>query len=107
VNRSRLWLFVILIYVGLDLCLPEMPGAFIFDSDGWIESVDVAPTRLTGKLVSVPPLVMAAPQVSQQQLRDLVPRLPSRNQAPPPGHVMTRRLPRTACALPLPSEDPH
>ena len=96
-----------MVYVGLDLCLPEMPGAFVFDASGSVESVSVPRTRLTGDVVMLPPVVTASAQVSQPQPRDLALRLPSRNQASPPGHVMTRRLPRTACALPLPSEDPH
>jgi hypothetical protein len=36
---------VILIYVGLDLCLPDMPGAFVFDPAGSVESIAVARGR--------------------------------------------------------------
>jgi hypothetical protein len=106
VKRRRLWLFAILVYVGLDLCLPAMPGAFVFDPDGSVESVDVARARVTSKLGLLPPLAIASLQ-SPPQLRDFTPSLPSNNPAPPPGHFMTRYLPRATCAPPPPSEDLH
>jgi hypothetical protein len=106
VKRRRLWLFAILVYIGLDLCLPAMPGAFVFDADGSVESVDVARARVTSKLAVLPPLAMASLQ-SLQQLCDFTPSLPSKNQAAPPGHLMTRYLPRATCAPPPPSEDLH
>lgn len=107
VKRRRLWLFAILVYVGLDLCLPDMPGAFMFDPDGSVESVDVARTRLTSGVVILLLLVTALLQSSQRQLRDFLHRSPSSNRAAPPVHFMTRYLPRATCAPPPSSEDPH
>lgn len=103
----RLWLLVIVVYLGLDLCLPEMPGAFMFDADGSIESVNVARTRLTGRPVVLPPLATGSLHLLQPALHDLAHRLPSTNRPARPRYVLTRYLPRTICALPHPSEDLH
>jgi hypothetical protein len=107
VKPRRPWLLAIVVYVGLDLCQPDMPGAFVFDVDDSVESADVARARLTGKLVVLPPLATASWQLSQQSLRDFAHRLPPTNQATPPGHFMTRYLPRAACAPSSSSEDLH
>lgn len=104
--KRRLCLFAILVYVGLDLCLPAMPGAFAFDADGSVESVDIARARVTSGLVVLPPLAMTS-LPSPAQLLDCTPSLPSRSAAAPPRHFMTRYLPRATCASPSPSEDLH
>jgi hypothetical protein len=39
VNARRSTLCAILIYVALDLSLPMMPGAFVFEADASVESV--------------------------------------------------------------------
>ena len=101
----RLWLLAIMVYVGLDLCLPEMPGAFMFDADGSVESVDVARTRLTPRPVVLPLLATASLHLLQPAPYDLAHRLPSMLQPVRPRYVLTRCLPRAICAPPHPSED--
>jgi len=54
VNCRRGLLLVILIYFTLDLSLPEMPGAFVFDPAGSVDGIDVARGRLTTKIVVLP-----------------------------------------------------
>jgi hypothetical protein len=39
VNARRSTLCAILVYVALDLSLPMMPGAFVFEADASVESV--------------------------------------------------------------------
>jgi hypothetical protein len=39
VRQGRALLLAILVYVSLDLCLPMLPGAFVFDADASVESI--------------------------------------------------------------------
>jgi hypothetical protein len=50
--RRRL-LFAVLVYVALDLCLPSMPGAFVFDAGSCVESVRPGRTLDAAGLVTV------------------------------------------------------
>lgn len=53
-QRRRFLLAALLIYVGLDLALPAMPGAFVFDAGDSVESLDVGRARLSARLVTLP-----------------------------------------------------
>jgi hypothetical protein len=108
VKRWQPLLFAILVYVGLDLCLPDMPGAFVFDPGGSVESVEVARTRLTGRIAVLPPSPpMDSSRLSQGQPRDPEHRLPPRSEIPSRQTLMTRYLPRATWAPPPSSEDSH
>jgi len=52
VSRRRAFLVAILVYVTLDLSLPTMPGAFVFEPDDSVESIGGG--RLVAKIVVVP-----------------------------------------------------
>lgn len=98
---------VVLVYVGLDLCLPHMPGAFEFDPAGTVDSVDSARGRLAAG-----PVVLAArsgesslfPPQPPTRLSDGQPRNP---EAVAPWRPAVTRLPRATVAPSPPSEDPH
>jgi hypothetical protein len=106
VNRRRLLLVVVLVYLGLDLCLADMPGAFVFDADGSVDSISLVRARPDARVVAIP-----APSPESLLLRP-----PVRNDVRPrPASSAGRRgprvasacLPRAACASLSPSEDPH
>ena len=96
----------ILVYLTLDLSLPAMPGAFVFDADDSAEGTRVVRGRLVVEVVALPILnagsfVLASPHVDLRQrlspLSDVV-RL---------ARSAAQCLPRSVCALSSPSEDPH
>jgi hypothetical protein len=105
VKRWRSLSCVILVYVGLDLCLPDMPGAFVFDPDGSVESVAVARARLSGRIAVLPSPPADFLRLSEPDDPEL--RLPSRTEIRPPQPVMTSYLPRATSAPPPSSEDSH
>jgi hypothetical protein len=107
VKRRRLWLFAILVYLGLDLCLPDMPGAFMFDPDGSIRSMDVVRARPAGGITLLPPPPVDSRGPSREQPVDLERRLPTNDDVGAPAPRMTSHRPRAACAAPAPPEDPH
>ena len=104
-------LLAVLVYVALDLSLPAMPGAFVFDAAGSVESAQGGRARGAGALVTAPP---STGQTSATQ-----PQVPAR----PPRPLVTsaaagaRELPRLASRPPrgaadsapaaATSEDPH
>jgi hypothetical protein len=106
VQFRRFRLLAILLYVGLDLCLPDMPGAFVFDADGSVQSVEVARSRPTGKIVVLVSPATGCPQSSGPSLRDDDHPRPLRGPAAPRGHRMTSYLPRARCTS-APAEDSH
>jgi hypothetical protein len=106
-RRGRVLLLVILIYVGLDLCLPDMPGAFMFGPAGSVESVEAASGRMISDVVVLPaPASEAflAPKAPQTDLRH---RLPARIEFPLPWRTQLNRVPWATAASPSSSEDPH
>ena len=96
----------LVVYVGLDLYLPAMPGAFVFDSNGSIETVEVARTRPAARIV-----VLAAPSGDACLLPRRAhfagrPRLtPGSDVTTTP--VVTHALPRDSCSASRLSEDSH
>jgi hypothetical protein len=67
VNRRRALLVVILVYVALDLSLPTMPGAFVFDPADSLESIQTARGRTTARVVVLPSPVRHEFLTSQPQ----------------------------------------
>jgi len=105
VNRRAL-LLVVLIYVALDLSLPSMPGAFVFDPDNSAEGTHVARGRLAAEVAVLPTLpgslgVLPSPRI------DLRHRLPPISDVVRLARSASRCLPRAVCAPSSLSEDPH
>jgi hypothetical protein len=66
--KRRGLLSVILIYVALDLSLPAMPGAFVFDAGDSVESTQVNRGRASAEVVVLPtlardPFILSRPRV--------------------------------------------
>jgi hypothetical protein len=106
VKRSRGLLLGILVYVALDLSLPAMPGAFVFEPEDSVESIDVARGRHAAKVVVLPtpPRNSFLPSPSRIDFR---PRRPPRREVALRERPLVNRLPRATCAPPRSSEDPH
>ena len=105
VNRRAL-LLAILVYVALDLSLPAMPGAFVFEPGDSVEGAQVARGRLAAEVVMLPTLnrssfVLPSPHI------DLRHRMPPINDIVRLARSDARCLPRAVCAAPPLSEDPH
>ena len=104
-NRRAL-LVTILVYVALDLSLPAMPGAFVFESGDSVEGTQVARGRLAAEVVTLPTL-------SRSSFVLPSPRIELRHRMPPTNDIVrlarsdVRCLPRAVCAAPPLSEDPH
>jgi hypothetical protein len=92
--------------VALDLSLPAMPGAFMFDAAGSVESVDAVGGRSTETIT-----VLATPIrdefVPSQPRSDVGQRPPLNIQVAAPGWARANCLPRANCAPSRPSKDPH
>ena len=100
-NRRTL-LLAILVYVTLDLSLPAMPGAFVFEPGDSVEGTQVARGRLAAEAVMLPSsFVLPAPRI------DLRHRMPPINDIVRLVRSDARCLPRAVCAAPPLSEDPH
>jgi hypothetical protein len=101
--KGRRALLAVVVYVTLDLSLPAMPGAFVFEPADSVESAQRSREHVAGDLRLVPvPLRAAA-----------VPTLPRLEHGPRsdkrPGLAelcAVRRLPRAVLAPAPPSEDP-
>jgi hypothetical protein len=101
-------LVAVLVYVALDLSLPGMPGAFVFDTADSVESAQGGAARRAGALLATPAAAAQTPAMHRQ-----VPVRPPRALVPAAtgDHVLPRlasRLARGAAdAAPAASEDPH
>ena len=99
-------LLAVLIYVTLDLSVPAIPGAFVFES---VDSVEINSGRSgQGKVeISVlPALATDSFGVSQAPV-DLRGRLAAANNVALIGHPIVNRLPRASLDPAQPSEDSH
>jgi hypothetical protein len=101
-----LFVVPILLYVALDLSLPAMPGAFVFDARDSVESTKESRGRGTSDIMG---LVTSAPEpvaVSK-------PRVAVASLSIAPAEAAARRRsvviwrPRTRLDSPPPSLDPH
>ena len=95
----------ILIYVALDLSLPTMPGAFVFETADSVESIGGG--RVVTWAVALPTPAGSSILPSPQLRSDLRHRLPVSREVPRLGCPRACCLPRTTCDPSQPSEDPH
>jgi hypothetical protein len=107
VNRRRLFLVVVLVYLGLDLCLADMPGAFVFDADGSVDSISLVRARPDARVVAVPAPSPAESLPLRPQTGSEVRPRPASTAGRPAPRVASQCLPRAACASSSLSEDPH
>jgi hypothetical protein len=105
VNCRRCALFALLVYVSLDLSLPGMPGAFVFEPTESVESAQMNRWRAIGDVV---PLAAPLPSsfATPPQIDDGDASRPIRHAARSPLDIVSR-LPRASLALASPSDDPH
>jgi hypothetical protein len=99
-------LLAILLYVTLDLSVPAIPGAFVFES---VDSVEISSGR-TGQgkaeISVLPTLARDSFGVSQPPV-DLRDRLAANSNVALLGNPILNRLPRATLDPAPPSEDPH
>jgi len=105
VSRRRAFLVAILVYVTLDLSLPTMPGAFVFEPDDSVESIGGG--RLVAKIVVVPAPGGSSFLPWSQPPGDLRHRLRASRGVRLMGRRLVSWLPRATCAPSPPAEDPH
>jgi hypothetical protein len=98
-------LLAILLYVALDLSLPAMPGAFVFDATDSVESTQTRP-RLSVETVLLPAPVKDA-LVPAPPPRDDRRRLASAARAERERRPVPIRRSRPLHDPAPPSEDPH
>ena len=99
-------LLVILLYVTLDLSVPTIPGAFVFESADSVEINGGRPGQ--GKVeISVLPALARDSFGGSQPPVDLRDRLAAANKVALLGHPILNRLPRATLDPAPPSEDPH
>lgn len=98
---------VVLVYVGLDLALPMMPGAFVFEPAQCFESIGRTRGRLAAEAVVLP-----AP--ANDSLLQIQPADNRRHRLPPRSRIMAvEHRPVVSCQPPAhydaarSSEDPH
>ena len=99
-------LLAILLYVTLDLLVPAIPGAFVFES---ADSLEISSGRAgQGKAeTSALPAPARDSVVVAQPPVDLRDRLATTSKVALLGHPVLNRLPRATLAPAPPSEDPH
>jgi hypothetical protein len=102
---ERTVFLAVLLYVTLDLSLPMMPGAFVFDIEDSVESAQSHRGRLTTEVVPT------SGQDSRQALQPSIDvsdrRCRLRCPAPPQDRSMVQVLPRAALPSGSPDEDPQ
>ena len=101
--RSTL-LVAVLLYVTLDLSLPAMPGAFVFDPGESVESVQHARARAAAEAVMRP--ASAGDDLLAGQVPPAAPDRPASTGPPSPRFHVTRRSGLLGEPAP-PSKDPH
>jgi hypothetical protein len=98
-------LFVaILLYVTLDLSLPAMPGAFVFDAADSVESAGGGRVAARAVILSTS---FATPVPAPPRHCDVVRRLPMSAERPWAGAHRARHRPRASCNWSPSSDDPH
>jgi hypothetical protein len=98
------FLVAVLMYVALDLSLPTMPGAFVFDPDDSVESLQQVRARAGAEAETLPASADTAFGLAP------VPRGAADRLAPTRPGPTRPRLSRRSAALddpPPSSEDPH
>jgi hypothetical protein len=105
--RARWPLLVgLLVYITLDLSLPSMPGAFVFDAEDSVESVQLSRSRDAGEAGPSPAPARDAGSAVEHDAH--VARLLARLVRSSRQLLRTpAELPRATTASAPPSEDPH
>jgi hypothetical protein len=96
-------LLAVLLYVTLDLSLPAMPGAFVFDSADSVESTQIR-ARAVVEIVVLPAPLRDAFVLLRPSLED---RLTPADSVPQGRHPVPIRGSRARLDPVSPSEDPH
>lgn len=99
-------LLAVLLYVTLDLSVPAIPGAFVFES---VDSVEINSGRAgqgKAEISVVPALARDSFGVSQPRV-DRRDRLAANSNVALLGSPILNRLPRATLDPAPPSEDPH
>jgi hypothetical protein len=99
-------LLALFIYVTLDLSLPGMPGAFVFEPGDSVESIQVSRSRGAAEVVGAPTPVRDSLAVFRPRIAVTSGLAPTRVVALP-RHPVVNWLPRGTLAPAPPSEDPH
>jgi len=105
VSRRQAILVAILVYVTLDLSLPTMPGAFVFEPDDSVESIGRG--RLVARIAVVPAPGGSSFLPSSHPPGDLRHRLRASRGVQLMGRRPVSWLPRATCPPSPPAEDPH
>jgi hypothetical protein len=105
VKRHRTLLVALLVYVALDLALPMMPGAFVFDPAGSVESARVG--RMAFDTIAPPaPVGDLRVLLPGPRLVNLARRAAPVRVSSMPGRIVARSASRSRDAAPHLSEDP-
>lgn len=103
-SRRRGLLLALLVYVTLDLSLPAMPGAFVFEPDDSVESITRA--RESATAVAPPLIDRSAPPAGLTVSVVPAPPVPERLRLVPRVHHAVPAPARRRSAPPV-AEDPH
>lgn len=106
VRHRRLLVLAILIYVTLDLSLPAMPGAFVFEPADSAESTQVR-ARTAAETVALPALARDPGFVLFQPALEVDERLAQASLAERPWRPVVSWQSRAQYDSAPPSEDPH
>ena len=106
VQARRGFVWVVLIYVTLDLASPHIPGAFVFDAAKSVETVTGKGDRLVVPDIALPAMPRDWLVVPEPQ-NDVSNHVPAPTGDTHRRHSVVSCLPRAHCAAVRPSEDPH
>jgi hypothetical protein len=104
-TRRRAFLVAVLVYVTLDLALPAMPGAFVFEPADSVESIGGGRSAVRGVVVPAP--VAGSAPVAPRLATGARPHGPRRGEVPLLDAPSMPHLARARCEPARPSEDPH
>jgi hypothetical protein len=107
VNLRRALICTMLIYVALDLSLPAMPGAFVFEPGDSVESIQSNRGRESGKVAVPPARVLNEPVVLARPRPDATAHPAPPRPVAPRARSVVNHLPRAPFDLAPPTEDPH
>lgn len=105
-RHRRVFVLAILVYVTLDLSLPEMPGAFVFEPADSAESTQ-GRARAAAEVVALPAVARDPGSVLFQPLREVDERLAPVSSAERRERPVASWRPWAHCDSAPPSEDPH
>jgi hypothetical protein len=105
-TRRRGLLLAVLLYVTLDLSLPAMPGAFVFEPADSVETIHGPRGRGAAEVVPLP-TPQIEPNVAAQPHLDRKVRAPAVIEIEPGVDRLVCRLPRAILDSAPPSEDSH